>query len=74
MTERPHQHHGPLSSDGHMKCQLITDEYCIRHGIEPRSSEAKSIEALIVELYQQGLRDAEQLRFLGGVPGVKEQT
>jgi hypothetical protein len=66
MTERPSRHQQPLSSEDLIKCQLITDEYCRRHDIKLKSSEACRIEAIIVELYQQGLRDAEQPRFLGG--------
>jgi len=49
-----------------MKCQLITDEYCRRHNIKLQSSEACRIEAIIVELYQQGLRDAEQAQLRAG--------
>ncbi len=67
MAERSNRHdEEPLTSEDLSKCQLVLEGYCRRNNVPLWSSEAPRIRAIIIEVYEQGLRDAKQLRFLGG--------
>ena len=59
MTELSNRHEEPLTSEDLTKCQLVLEGYCRRNNVPLWSSEATRIRAIIIEIYQHGVRDAE---------------
>lgn len=70
MPVRSKRHDKPLISDDLTRCQQILDGYCRRHNVPLWSSEASRIRAILIEISEQGVRDARR----ESVANVKEQT
>nr|WP_082597307.1 hypothetical protein [Rhizobium sp. Root708] len=51
-------------SDDLRKCRLVLDAICSEFGIKQESEEASRIAAITIELYQQGVRNVEQLKHI----------
>lgn len=64
MTRRFHRHDEPLTSEDLGKCQLVLEAFCRDNNVALPSDEAIRVGAIIIELYQQGVKDANQLRIL----------
>jgi hypothetical protein len=64
MTQRFHRHDEPLTSDDLAKCQRVFEAFCHDNNIPRPSEEAIRTGAIIIELFQQGVRDETQLRVL----------
>lgn len=71
MTQRSNRHDEPLTSEDLTRCHVVLEGYCRRHNVPLWSSEAPRIRAIIIEIYQLGVRDAKRLRFpVEGESGV----
>jgi hypothetical protein len=64
MTNRFHQHDQPLTSDDLAKCQRVFEAFCRDNKIPSPSEEAVRTGAIVIELFQQGVRDETRLRVL----------
>jgi hypothetical protein len=64
MTGRFHRHEEPLTSADLAKCQKVLETYCRKNRVRLASEEANRVAAIIIELYQQGVREESHLRAL----------
>jgi len=64
MTPRYHRHDEPLTSEDLAKCQAVLRDFCTANSVLLPSNDADRIAAIIIELYQQGVHEANQLRSL----------
>ncbi|KQV27486.1 hypothetical protein ASC97_03640 [Rhizobium sp. Root1203] len=64
MTRRFHRHDEPLTSEDLAKCQVVLEAFCHDNDVSLPSEEAIRVGAIIIEMYQQGIRDANHLRIL----------
>ena len=64
MTQRFHRHDEPLTSEDLAKCQAVLETFCRDNNIALPSDEGIRVGAIIIELYQQGVKDVTQLRIL----------
>ena len=56
MTGRFHRLDEPLTSADLAKCQKVLETYCRKNRVRLASEEANGVAAIIIELYQQGVR------------------
>jgi len=64
MTRRFHRHDEPLTSEDLSKCRAALEQFCQESHLEASSKEAERAAAIIIELYQQGVHDEQQLKQL----------
>ena len=64
MTRRFHRHDEPLTLEDLSKCQAALERYCHQNHLDFASEEGQRAAAIIIELYQQGIRDERQLSLL----------
>jgi hypothetical protein len=58
------RHNAAMNSDDLRKCKLVLDAVCKEFRIDRTSDEARRIGAITIELYQQGVRSVEQLKYI----------
>jgi hypothetical protein len=61
---RYRRYEGHELSDDIFKCYKVFDAICEENGVEAFSEECDRIAAIVIEFFQQGIRDEEQLRTL----------